>query len=128
MQTALTRLRLNNIARCSYKIHSEAQNQSRHDIHQIHPKPKQAESEKNYIHQLYQAESATIAGKRRAQKTVAKQFCSITERSDVVHTRVSQHAGRPQDMISHFMRLASHTEGPASHILRRASYILGLKI
>ena len=81
---------------------------------------RQAEAEKNYIHQLYQAESATIAGKGRGQKTVAKQFCSITERSDVVHTRVSQHAGRPQDMISHSLRLASYTQWPA-HILRPAS-------
>ena len=39
---------------------------------------------KNYIHLLYPAESATIAGKGRGQKTVAKQFCSITERSDVL--------------------------------------------
>ena len=55
-----------------YKIQSKAQNQSRLDIHQVHP-----EQKKNYIHQLHQVESATIAGLGGAKK-VAKQFCSIT--------------------------------------------------
>ena len=95
---------------CSYKIQRGAENQSRHDIHQVHPEQKklypstpssrighhswQGSSKKGDGSILYSILLAAKNGRRAKQLSFNYQ-----PRSDVVQSKLSQHATWPWDKI-----------------------------